>query len=108
MFESVSRQHFAVGQQEHYSAFCHLILQLEFVSEAHWSHVLPSCCQDSWPAADRSICGREVKAMGLKFIGVSLRRFENYGWYCPFALVYTAGVQVPIRVKGFDVVCFFL
>ncbi len=39
---------------KHDSAFCHLILQLDFVSEAHWSPVLPSCSQDSWPAADRS------------------------------------------------------
>ncbi len=67
------------GVEEHYSEFCHLILQLDFVSEAHCSNVLPSCSQDSWPAADRTSCGREVKVMGLKFIRVSLRRFKNKG-----------------------------
>ncbi len=35
------------GIEEHFSEFCHLILQLDFVSEAHWSPVLPSCSQDS-------------------------------------------------------------
>ncbi len=35
------------GDEEHFSEFCHLILQLDFVSEAHWSPVLPSCSQDS-------------------------------------------------------------
>ncbi len=36
------------------TAFCHLNLQLDFVFKALWSHVLPSCSQDRWLAADRS------------------------------------------------------
>ncbi len=52
------------------------ILQLDFVSEARWRPVLPSCSQGSWRAAARRSRGREVKAMDLKSIGVSPRRFE--------------------------------
>ncbi len=82
---------------EHYSAFCHLILQLELVSEAHCNNVLPSCSQDSWPAADRTSCGREVKVMGLKFIGVSLRRFEINGWYMPLGFSFLCRYLCPPR-----------
>ncbi len=85
------------GVEEHYSEYYHLILQLDFVSEAHCSNVLPSCSQDSWPAADRTSCGREVKVMGLKFIGVSLRRFESYGWYMPLGFSFLCRYLCPSR-----------
>ncbi len=77
--------------------FCHPILQLELVSEAHCNNVLPSCSQDSWPAADRTSCGREVKVMGLKFIGVSLRRFEINGWYMPLGFSFLCRYLCPPR-----------
>ncbi len=66
--------------------FCHLILQLDFVSEARWRPVLPSCSQGSWRAATRRSRGREVKAMDLKSIGVSPRRFEPCRLRVAFAL----------------------